>query len=312
MLILALMADHDPDARRLFDAMLAYRDDHPAASNPNLMAWNQIDGCVDAGADVGGDHSATDGDLDIAFALLAAAQRWPDGPIDYKARALAVLDATLAEVKGNGDFLTIGDWAQSDETYLSTTRTSDFMPSHFRAFADASGNAVWLKIIDQTYGALDAAGSDETGLVPDFILGMPDAPKPVPAGFLEGEGDGALSWNAVRVPWRLALDYLLYGEPRAHARLLKLNAFIRNATAEDPTAIRDGYALNGVALNPEWEGGLAWQSMFAVAAMSDPSAQDWLDALFAAMVATPLEQSDYYGNTLKLLALMAMEGWPKL
>ena len=76
MLILALMADHDPEAQRLFDAMLAYRDDHPAASDPALMSWDQVEGCANAGAEAGGDHSATDGDLDIAFALLLADRRW--------------------------------------------------------------------------------------------------------------------------------------------------------------------------------------------------------------------------------------------
>jgi endoglucanase len=306
MLVLVLMADHDPDARRLFDAMLTYRDDHPAASNKGLMAWNQLNTCENAGADVGGEHSATDGDLDIAFALLLAAKRWPDG--GYKTRAIEVLDGTLARVKAPGaDFLTIGDWAQTDATYAATTRSSDFMPSHFRAFAAASGDPVWTAILDQTYAAFDAAGSD-LGLVPDFITGMPHTPKPAEPMFLEGDGDGALSWNAVRVPWRLALDDLLFSDPRAHQRLLAFNAFIRAATKGDPAAIRDGYFLNGQPVHPDWAGGMAFTSMFAVAAMSDPDGQVWLDALWSHMLATPLREDDYYGNTLKLLALITLTG----
>lgn len=307
MLILVLMADRDPDARRLFDAMLAYRDDHPAGSHPGLMAWNQLTNCENAGADVGGDHSATDGDLDVAFALLLAAKRWPDG--GYDARALDVVAGTLAEVKAaSADFLTIGDWAQKDVIYSATTRSSDFMPSHFRAFAAASDDEVWTAILDQTYMAFDTAGSDELGLVPDFITEMPDAPAPAEALFLEGEGDGAHSWNAVRVPWRLALDDLLFSEPRAHQRLLSLNAFIQGATRGDPDKIRDGYVLTGQPLHPDWGGGMAFAAMFAVAAMCDPDGQAWLDALWNHLLDTPLAADDYYGNTLKLLALITLAG----
>ncbi len=316
MLILALMAGADPDAHRLFDAMLAYRDDHPAASDPGLMAWDQVIGCANAGAAAGGDHSATDGDLDIAFALLLADRRW-SGP--YGARADQVLAATLAHVRsGAGDFLTIGDWARDDPTYGSATRTSDFMPSHFRAFA--ARDPGWTRIIDRTYAAFDAAGSSRTGpvagavagLVPDFITGLPDQPHAAPPGFLEGEGDGALSWNAVRVPWRLALDDIFFADPRAHDRLVRLNRFLRAATAGDPAKISDGYALDGRPLHPGQDGGMAFAAMFAVAAMtapaSDPKAQAWLDALWSRIITTPVAADDYYGNTLKLLAMITLTG----
>ena len=36
------------------------------------MAWSQVEGCGNAGEENGGDNTATDGDLDIAYALLVA------------------------------------------------------------------------------------------------------------------------------------------------------------------------------------------------------------------------------------------------
>ena len=219
------------------------------------------------------------------------------------------MQATLERVKSrDGDFLTIGDWAQEDETYRHTTRSSDFMPTHFRAFAKASGDASWMAILDATYAALDAAAPQRTGLTPDFITGLPGLPMPAEPMFLEGEGDGAHSWNAVRTPWRLALDDIFTGDARAHGRLVRVNAFIRGATGDTPVRIRDGYTLEGKPLHPDWDGGLAFTSMFAVAAMVDPTAQDWLDALWARMVETPLEDDDYYGNTLKMLAMITLDG----
>ena len=86
MLALALMAGADPEAQTAFNGMYHYRADHPARSSPHLMAWNQVEGCGNAGEEHGGDNSATDGDLDIAYALLLADKAWgSDGRIDYRA-----------------------------------------------------------------------------------------------------------------------------------------------------------------------------------------------------------------------------------
>ncbi|HMS96044.1 MAG TPA: glycosyl hydrolase family 8 [Tabrizicola sp.] len=303
MLILVLMAEHDPEAQRLFDAMLAYRDDHPAASDPGLMAWRQVEGCDNAPD--GGDNTATDGDLDIAYALVLADRQWGG----YRDRALQVMQATLDRVKSReGDFLTIGDWANDSEAHRGGTRSSDFMPTHFCTFAKASKDETWMAILDATYAIIDAAAPEPTGLTPDFITGLPDAPRPALPEFLEGKDDGAHSWNAVRTPWRLALDDILTGESRARRRLLLLNAFVRQATGGDPLRIADGYALDGMALNPDWDGGMVFTSMFAVSAMVDPSAPDWLDALWARMVETPVTDEGYYGNTLKMLAMITLDG----
>lgn len=306
MLALVMMAGADPDAHRLFDAMTRYWQDHPAASDPGLMAWNQIETCANAGEDVGGDHSATDGDLDIAYAFLLAEKTWGKGEFDYGALGRQVAAAILLQQWIEGGYLTIGDWATGDETYGGTTRSSDFMPSHFRAFA--ADDARWLEVTDATYAALARVAPAETGLFPDFIIGLPTAPEPAPKAHLEGDGDGMLSWNAARTPWRIALDDILTGEPRAAALLKPFNAFIQQATGGDPLRIADTYRLDGTALNPGQPGGMTFAAMFAVAAMTDPDASPWLTALWEHMLATPIAEEDYFGNTLKLMAMIALAG----
>ncbi len=72
MLIAVYMAGHDPEARDVFDGLYRYARAHPSALTPNLMAWAQDEDC----RHVGGDDSATDGDLDIAYALLLADRQW--------------------------------------------------------------------------------------------------------------------------------------------------------------------------------------------------------------------------------------------
>ena len=85
-------------ARELFDGMYAYFREHPTATHDHLMAFYQTRGCDDAR----GVDSASDGDLDIAFALLLADRQWGScGPVNYAAAAQAVL-ADVADGVGVG------------------------------------------------------------------------------------------------------------------------------------------------------------------------------------------------------------------
>ncbi|WP_062118224.1 glycosyl hydrolase family 8 [Aureimonas sp. AU40] len=312
MLLTVMMADVDPEARVVFDGMVRYFHDHPATSDPGLMAWNQVADCSDA-SKVGGGNSATDGDLDIAYALLLAEKKWGrGGAFDYGAEARKVLAAILAhEVKG--DVLLIGDWAKTGEdgAYSATTRASDFMVSHFKAFADATGERRWLRIRDRIYDTIRTVGSryaPRTGLMPDFIVDMPSRPKPAPSGFLEGDNDGDYAWNSGRYPWRIALDYLLYAEPRAKAALAPLTAWARSATRGRPSAFADTYKLDGSPYSGHGTNSMAFVPMLGVAAMLEPGDQAWLDAIWSDTVETDLADEDYFGNTLKLLGMVAMSG----
>lgn len=310
MLITVMMADFDADVQVIFDGMVSFFKDHPAESNPGLMAWNQIMGCVDAGADVGGNNSASDGDLDIAYALLLADARWGSGgAIDYRAEAELAMGAILAhDVSVDGSYLLIGDWAVADSGYGDMTRTSDFMQSHYQAFFAATGDARWQALHAATYRLIENIANPDTGLVPDFIVGLPDRPVAAEAYSLEGAYDGGYSWNAARYPFRIALDYLLFETPDAVAALRPLNDWIIAKTGGDPTAIYSGYWLDGARVTQSWPNEMPFVSMLAVSAMVSSDDQAWLDAIVAAMLTKPIADEDYFGNTLKMLALIALSG----
>ena len=319
MLALALMAGADPEAQTAFNGMYHYRADHPARSSPHLMAWNQVEGCGNAGEEHGGDNSATDGDLDIAYALLLADKAWgSDGRIDYRAAALDMIEAIMKhEVSASGDFLLLGDWAAtSDEQHFrAATRSSDFMLSHLKAFADATGEQRWHGLRDSTYGLIDTMTrkfSPKTGLMPDFIVDLGKKPRPAPANFMEGKSDGHFSWNAARYPWRIGLDYLLHGEARAHKALSGLNKWVRHKVKDNPEALADTYHLDGRAAQGAGTGALTFVALMGVAAMVEADNQAWLNAVWDNVVAQKIEDDDFYGNTLKLMAMIAMSGhWAK-
>ncbi len=314
MVIAVLMAGYDPDARAIFDGMLAYFHEHPSVFTPGLMSWYQRTLCMDA---QGGD-SASDGDLDIAYALLLVDKQWGScGAYDYAAEAHQLLNAIrFGELDASGRYVRLGDWTTPAEpAYYNATRSSDFMPDHLRTFATATGDAVWTDVLNHTYTVVDALQttySSTTGLLPDFIADPLGTPHPVAPYFLEGPNDGAYDYNACRDPWRLGTDYLVSGDARAKTAAQRMTAWFRSATGDDPAVIRAGYQLDG-SLSP----GANYRSMafvapLGVAAMADATNQAWLNSIWDLVVSTPIDAEAYYENTLKLLTMIVMSGnwWP--
>ncbi len=307
MVLSAIMAGHDPDARAHFDGLYRYFRDHPSSSSADLMAWYQDTTCADAQ----GQDSASDGDLDIAFALLLADKQWGScDAINYKAEGLKVIKAisafTLDATKG---YVLLGDWAAAGDAKHDSTRSSDFITDHFRSFGAASGSASWAGLTDSTYqliATMRASYSPGKGLLPDFITSPLTAPKPAPANFLESANDGAYDYNACRDPWRIGTDFLVSGDARPKTEALALTAWIEGATGGDPAKIRAGYKLNGAPSAGSDYLTMAFAAPFGVAAMADGAHKPWLNKLWTTIAAAPSE--GYYEDTIQLMSMVVMSG----
>jgi endo-1,4-beta-D-glucanase Y len=310
MMLAALMAGHDPEARAVFDGMVAYFRDHPTATHAHLMSWWQDAGCANGQ----GNDSAADGDLDVAYALLLADAQWGScGAIDYLTEARAVLaDVKAGDLDQSARYVLLGDWVlPADATYYPSTRSSDFMPDHYRAYRAATGDPAWDGLRDRTYqlvDALQAGHAPATGLLPDFAVQPLGAPAPAPPHFLEGRWDGAYGYNACRTPWRLATDFLIGGDARARTAVQRMNVWIRQVTGGDPAKIRAGYQLDGSNITGRNYLSMAFVAPFGVGAMVDAANQTWLNAVWDVVAGTPLAAEGYYENTLKLLAMIVMSG----
>jgi len=308
MVIVAFMAGADPDARQLFDGLYAFFRDHPSGGDPNLMAWKQVEGC--ANIDGRNTGSATDGDMDIAYALLLADRQWGSAnTINYKQAALQVIAALKSQtLNPTTHTLLLGDWVSpNDAKYGRSTRSSDFMLEHLRAYADASGDAEWTRVADTTYAliaTIQRDASPTTGLLPDFIENVDTTPRPARPGFLEGAADGRYGYNACRTPWRIATDYLLAGDTRAQAALLPINTWLRSATDGDPHKVMGGYKLDGTAAVDYYEP--AFAAPFGVGAMVSAANQNWLNAAWDRITDGPSD--GYYSDTLRMQALIVMSG----
>jgi endo-1,4-beta-D-glucanase Y len=308
MVIAALASGHDPDAHAIFDGLYAFFRAHPSKYSADLMAWEQLQGCQSSMDD----DSATDGDLDIAYALLLAARLWPGSSIDYAAEAQKVIGASSThEFNPATKLPSLGDWAMpSDAQFWWGTRPSDFMFDHFRSFAAFTGDPTWSARADAAYALVSTMQSTyapQTGLVPDFVVSTNTKPAPAPANYLEDTTDGEYAYNACRVPWRIGTDAAVSGEPRAVAALAPIEAWIQSATGGDATKIGTDYALSSGTTTSPGDTSMAFVAPFGVGAMADAANQAWLDAVWSAVVARSLSaENDYYGNTVKLLSMLVM------
>lgn len=169
MVIVALMAGHDPAARMIFDGLHQFALAYPSNQDARLMTWEVP---VEKGS-----ANAFDGDADIAHALLLAHAQWGSaGGVDYAAAARMRLKGILASTIGPQSRLPmLGDWVQPDGAKANqyTPRSSDFMPGHFRTWARFSGDPVWNAVAGNSASVisyLQTNFSPHTGLLPDFIV----------------------------------------------------------------------------------------------------------------------------------------------
>ncbi|MFD1931814.1 glycosyl hydrolase family 8 [Nonomuraea mangrovi] len=285
LVIAATMGD-----RPLFDGVLRYVEAHPSVNDPDLLAAEQDRTCTS----VNGSDSATDGDLDVAYGLLMADRQWGG---DYRAKAVKRIAAIKAsEVNPDTRLMKLGDWATSDDPLSKVSRTSDWMLDHFRAFEKVDPE--WRAIREAHQKAIAAF----PGLLPDFVKDG----RAVKGEVLESEHDGDYSWNALRDPWRIGADAVTSGDPASTEAARRLSRWVSGRTGGDPEKIAAGYRLDGTPIEEGPEP--AFVAPFAVAALTDPSAQPWLDALWRSMTAAKPGREDYFAATVRLQSMITVTG----
>ncbi|MDE6426858.1 MAG: hypothetical protein K2K89_12110 [Ruminococcus sp.] len=319
MLITASMADYDENAKEYFDGMYRYFKAHPSDIGANLMSWQQcdngtelIDGAEEGSMTGGSCDSATDGDMDIAYALLMADSVWgSDGDIDYYSEALAVID-DIMKYDINHEYWTInlGDWVSEcdkTENYYSATRCSDFIVQYLPVFAEVSGDDNWLKVYDTTYGIINSIVEKyKTGILPDFVIRNSSGEYvPAPADFLESENDGNYYYNSCRVPWRISMDYLINGNENALSFAESIDNFMMTTTGGDPWEVLAGYTPDGKAI--EDYNDLCFVAPLLISAKCGKNTQ-WHDNIREVLI--DYGEDVYYGDTIKMLCLIVDDdGW---
>lgn len=308
MVIVALMAGYDRKAQATYNGLFKYYKAHPSKRSPNLMAWAQNKNCKDIDG-----SSATDGDMDIAYSLLLADKQWGSGgDINYISEAKAMVTAIMKqEINAKTFSVMLSNSVEHDSKDYFDTRTSDFMPAHFKEFKNVSGDANWDKVLDRNYTLfklMQNKFSPYAGLVPDFIQHTDQKPVPARAKYLESVYDNSYNYNACRVPWRIATDYIVNGDKRSKIVVDKINAWIRVTTSGNPDNISAGYSLQGDDLKGRYFEAMSFIAPFAVSAMVDQKNQVWLNSIWDYIIKFDLDQFDYYDNSIKMLDMIILSG----
>ncbi|MBC7485710.1 MAG: T9SS type A sorting domain-containing protein [Cytophagaceae bacterium] len=303
MVITALMAGADANAKTYYDGLYGMYDTHRSANNNNLMQWQVF--ADEHNANLG---SATDGDMDIAYSLLLAHYQWgSNGTINYLAAAQKMITNGLkASYVYSTLRLGLADDATSD--HLST-RPSDWMFDHMRAFKAHTNDMIWDQLAANLYNVYERIYtnySPNTGLISDFV--MYDPAQPAPPGKPqadEGSTTGDYSYNACRVPLRLVMDFAHYGTTSPKPYLNKMVSWARSKTGENPAKFGAGYKLNGTALSgSDYESGCFISPMVA-ASVIDPNNQKWLNDGWVYMKGS---KDGYYEDTYNAMCMLFVSG----
>jgi endo-1,4-beta-D-glucanase Y len=288
MMIAAAMGD-----KTAFDQFATYVANN---SSGNLMNWKN-----------GQTGSASDADLDIAYAYLMASLQWPSGTVGnkkYKDLSDAVAGAIVS-----------GDLVSSVVTGGSSFHSAPYNPSYFAP--------AWMRKLAGLSGAVSANYTLVNANVTAGTSGVPtdwaDKGSGAPAVACCGvqvtsditDGGGAMGYDAARVPWRLGMDACLGGgnttalkaiidffaakyDAGATIDLLKAG-WIKSSGAVHPKAIN----MQGSYIGTMGVGGMAMSNK----AMQDRAFRTMLDIM---------ESGDYnhtyFPSTLGMLTLLAMSG----
>ena len=206
-----------------FDAFLKMYESFSNARS-GMMGWEIVErgGVLKFNDDLNanGNDSATDGDMDAAVALILAGERFSDPTYTAKGRAVGVRlqQWTLNPESGLPN---LGDWVARSpgiaqdrgygpKFFYYVSRPSDFSQAAMFSILEKGGAGdplKWRRAREQGLTALETL-LNESPLPPDFAVWDPAAKRIVRpqsgVTLLEKYTDSDFSWNACRVPWRLA------------------------------------------------------------------------------------------------------------
>ncbi|MBE0393857.1 glycosyl hydrolase family 8 [Flavobacterium sp. PL002] len=280
--------------RTIFDGLWNYYKDNRDAAG--LMNW-KINGCIGGAAGTGG---ATDSEVDAAMALIVADYQWnSSGVINYSNDAKTLINAIKThEVEQTTFVLKPGEFGGT-----SITNPSYFAPAYFRKFALFMNDSFWDNVASKCYQIINnnlSVNGATGGLVSDWCTASGTHSS---EAYNYANGGTKYSYDAARTPWRIAVDYVWYGNADAKNYSKKASEFVR-VNLGGTKNIVDGYNQNGTKSGQYHNA--TFVGAFATAAMGGDN-QDHLNNSYSDLI-TLNEPYSYYNQTLKTLYLFLLSG----
>ena len=278
--------------KKIFDGLWAFYESKRTDIAHNLMAWRvTCDSVIDPG-------SATDGDLDVAFALIVAHYQWGG---DYLTEARGIISILkehyFVKCEGTYTMKPGGHWGGCDITDISY-----YSPAYFRVFADETKDAFWDSVADDAYTILNNGADEITGLVPDW-----QSYEGVPGGTSNSDREWIdyYRYDACRVPWRMVLDYIWNGNQDARDWCVRISNFADSIGAAN---IIDGYELDGTPHPDAQWNNTPFVGGFAVGGMSYSQAMVDSFSLRLLYLDQTGEDNQYFNLALRCLYELVLTG----
>ncbi|MDB5224761.1 MAG: hypothetical protein JWO43_383 [Candidatus Adlerbacteria bacterium] len=199
----------------------------------HLFAWlfGQLpSGTYGIKVDEGGNTTASDADVDIALALVFAYSRWQYQPYLGDARDIIsdIWDKEVVTVNGI-PYLAANNVEKTSSSNVIIINPSYLNPAAYKIFAKVDPTHPWNQLVDSSYSVIQKSmdspldATSTVGLPPDWVA----INKATGAITATGRTDltSNFGYDALRTPYRLALDWVWFKEPRAKTTLQKMKFF---------------------------------------------------------------------------------------
>jgi endoglucanase len=220
------------DDQPTFDKVWKWTQDNLQKPNTNSFSWlwgKDSKGEYKVLTELGGDNVATDGDIDIAFSLIKASQKW-NNPKYLDSAKLIMNDIWTNEViiTKNGKYLLVSnDLEKKYNKSEVLVNPSYFNTAAFHEFAKINSENNWDRLSVDSYEFLEKSSESvldynkSAFLPPDWMLVNIDNGTVKPTG--KEDFSSRYSFDAARIPWRVGLDYQLNKNKQAASYLEKFN-----------------------------------------------------------------------------------------
>jgi len=213
------------DDQETFDKAWQWTKDNMQRDD-KLLSWKfgkRPDGSYGIQTHVGGQNTATDADVDVAYALIMASNRWKEDKYLYDAKPIieAIWEKQVVIVNSK-PVLAANDIERLNPDSI-LVNPSYFAPYAYRVFAKVDPANNWKGLVNHSYDLLFAATDSTLGETKS--AGLPPNWMRVNRATGEVSEDATMNthygYDAIRTPWRLTLDYRYNSDIRAKQLLEK-------------------------------------------------------------------------------------------
>jgi endo-1,4-beta-D-glucanase Y len=216
--------------KQVFDGAWKWTKSYLHRDSDHLFSWlwgERDNGSYGVLTSQSGQNTASDADENIALALIFGYARWQDPQYLRDARDILtdIWNKEVIVIRGV-PYSAADDLEKNSLSHTAVVNPSYLEPAAYKVFATVDTTHDWNALADSSYvllqksmaAQLDAGAS--SNLPPNWVGIDKTTGALVPLG---GSNDTNFGYDAMRVPWNIALDWQWFGDSRAKELLERMS-----------------------------------------------------------------------------------------